>query len=91
MICKLLNPVEARQVTIDTLDEVAKWAGGDVIGMRLPPNDRAVKFTNYDHDKREADVGMWIVMFLLSDGSRHGIVLQPELFDLMITEEGRTA
>jgi len=72
--------IEARQVTVDNLAEVAKWIDGIVIGVRLPPADQAVRFLNRDHEEHDANVGMWIVLFELVKGRRYGIVLAPEMF-----------
>lgn len=83
----LKYPVEATRVTVDNLTEVAEWMDGTVIGVRLPPVDQAVRFTNRDHVEHDANVGTWIVRFELVKGRRYGVVLSPEVFDAMFERE----
>jgi hypothetical protein len=78
--------VEARQVTVESLDAVAAWIGGSVVGMRLLVEDREVRFTNHDHEEHEAEVADWIVRFALADGRRHGMVLSQREFELLFEE-----
>lgn len=78
--------MEAQKVTAENLDAVAAWIAGSVVGMRLLPPDRAVMFTNYDHDENEVNVGEWIVRFELADGRRNGMVLPQREFDLLFEE-----
>jgi hypothetical protein len=79
--------IEARQVTVDNLTEVAEWMEGTVVGVRLPPADQAVRFLNRDHEEHDANVGQWIVRFALVEGRRHGFVLSPEVFEAMFVTE----
>jgi hypothetical protein len=88
MRVRLKHPVvEARRVTVESLDAVAEWMGGSVAGIRLPPVDRAVRFTNRDHEEHEANVGEWIVRFELADGRRRGMVLTPQEFEAMFAAD----
>lgn len=80
---QLKYPIEAQQVTVDNLDEVADWINGDVIGTMLSLECQAVMFTNEDQKEHEADVGMWIVQVELAEGRRHGFVMSDEVFKAM--------
>jgi hypothetical protein len=84
---RLRYQVEATQVTVDNLAEVAAWMDGTVVGVRLLPKDRAVRFTNRDHWEQDANVGTWIVRFELVEGRRHGFVLSPMVFEAMFVQE----
>lgn len=80
---QLKYPIEAQQVTVNNLDEVAEWIEGGVVGRMLLPEERAVLFENEDQKEHEADVGMWVVRLELVKGRRHGFVMSNEIFKAM--------
>jgi len=80
---QLRYSVEAKQVTVDNLDEVADWICGGVVGRMLLPDCQAVLFANEDQKEYEADVGTWIVQVELAEGRRHGFVMSDEVFKAM--------
>jgi len=79
----LKYPVEAQQVTVDNLWEIADWINGGVIGLMLSPECRAVLFANEDQKEHEADVGMWIARIELEEGRRYGFIMSDEVFKAM--------
>lgn len=48
--------VEARQLTVDNLDEIEAWCGGSIRGTKLPAEQRVIRFTTRDVEY-EACVG----------------------------------
>ncbi len=52
--------IEGRQVTVETLDEVAAWCGGHVKGIKLDPKDRVIEFWHNEYEN-EAAVGQFII------------------------------
>ena len=47
-------PVEAHQLTIDNLDYVEKWCGGQIKGIRLPLIDRIIAIHTEDGEYQAA-------------------------------------
>lgn len=54
------DTVTARQVTIETMVDIASWCGGAIKGTKLPPADRVIELVSYG-EEHQAKVGDWII------------------------------
>lgn len=57
---KIPIEVEAYQLTIETLETVERWCGGQIKGMKLPPEHRCIDIQTYKGEIR-AEIGDYIV------------------------------
>ena len=54
--------VTAVRVTEENLEDVATWCKGQVMGIKLPRNERAIEYVR-DGEEYDAEVGDWIVRY----------------------------
>lgn len=53
--------VDAVQVTVDNMEDVAFWCDGAIKGTKLPPEDREIEIWNKVlQQEQRAEVGDWI-------------------------------
>lgn len=71
--------VEARQLTVNNLTEMAAWCNGCVRGVKLPEKDRCIDFWSNDHERR-AEIGDYITK--REDGGMFDMCLPSTLEDL---------
>lgn len=55
-----LPEVEARQLTVDNLEELEIWSGGQIKGTKLPRAERVIDIDTAVATQR-ANIGDWIV------------------------------
>ena len=53
------HAVEAVKITVNNMEEVALWCGGEVKGYRLPDAYRSIEFYNRK-GKQTARLNMWV-------------------------------
>jgi hypothetical protein len=65
MTYKLKNhTVDARQITPLSIDNIAKWCGGKICGVKLPKEDQIIEGYCPDTDSYfEAENGDWIIQY----------------------------
>jgi hypothetical protein len=65
---KLKTPssIRAMQVTVDSLEAVEAWCGGQIKGVKLPAHQRVIDFQARYGEKR-AEIGDWIVRSVYGD------------------------
>jgi hypothetical protein len=52
--------IEAQQLTVFNLDELERWCGGSIKGLRLPANERVIDIQTLEGEMR-AQIGDWII------------------------------
>lgn len=56
--------IEARQLTVDNMEELARWCNGSIKGTSLPPEDRIIQIQSHFHNgELDLEVGDWIILF----------------------------
>lgn len=77
MFRKLPVEVEAQRVTVNSLEQVARWCNGSVKGTALPLHQRVIDIQTLEGEMR-ADVGDWIIKGVKGEF----YPCKPEIFDL---------
>ena len=52
--------IEARQLTVFSLEELEQWCGGSIKGLRLPAKERVIHIQTLEGEM-EAQIGDWII------------------------------